>query len=312
MNGMRTRPAIILALAVAGMATPARAAAQAQAWDSLREALASDDWNERHWALQRINRIEGALPPELVTPIIGPLAREAALRPRPGGEDTLTLYVGDGNEVEESYNGLLYGDSVVQISVERSRLQRYMRRRAAGHAASGAAAGVSGLPPPEAWDRANSATVRLAPAAFPQLPAAVHADLEQRHCRIAQAYDDTAPANVVSGAFRRTGEMDWAVLCSRNDTSRILVYWGGAPESPDSLAAESDRSELQGGVGAGIGYSRALGVASPAYIRQHYEWYGGPTPPPLDHEGINDIFLEKASVVFYWYNGRWLRLTGAD
>ncbi len=87
MNGMRTRPAIILALAVAGMATPARAAAQAQAWDSLREALASDDWNERHWALQRINRIEGALPPELVTPIIGLLAREAALRPRPGGED---------------------------------------------------------------------------------------------------------------------------------------------------------------------------------------------------------------------------------
>src|SRR5262249_49110621 len=34
--------------------------------------------------------------------------------------------------------------------------------------------------------------------------------------------------------------------------------------------------------GGAVGYSRALGVASPAYIREHYAAYGGPKPPPLD------------------------------
>jgi hypothetical protein len=40
--------------------------------------------------------------------------------------------------------------------------------------------------------------------------------------------------------------------------------------------------------------------------------YGGPKPPPLDHEGISDIFIGKASVVWYWYRDRWLKLQGAD
>jgi len=32
----------------------------------------------------------------------------------------------------------------------------------------------------------------------------------------------------------------------------------------------------------------------------------------LDHDGINDTFVEHASVVWYWYGRRWLQLTGAD
>ena len=226
--------------------------------------------------------------------------------------DTLTLFTGVGREIDEMYNGHLFQDSVVQFDVERAQLARYTRRRAAGHSDAAAAPETLARPLRDRWDSADAATVRLPPTAFPQLPLAVRSDLERRQCTVPQAYDDTTPANVVSGAFRRAGETDWAVLCSRNDTSRILVYWGGPPGSPDSLASEPDRSQLQGGVGTGIGYSRALGVASPAYIRKHYEWYGGSTPPPLDHEGINDIFVEKASVVWYWYNGHWLSLTGAD
>jgi hypothetical protein len=48
------------------------------------------------------------------------------------------------------------------------------------------------------------------------------------------------------------------------------------------------------------------------FISQHHKRYGGPEPPPLDHEGINDAFVEKASGVWYWYRGKWLRLSGAD
>ena len=42
------------------------------------------------------------------------------------------------------------------------------------------------------------------------------------------------------------------------------------------------------------------------------EGHLGPEPPPIDHQGINYAFIEKASVVLYWYEGQWLCLQGAD
>ena len=51
---------------------------------------------------------------------------------------------------------------------------------------------------------------------------------------------------------------------------------------------------------------------NPKYIQDHYVRYGGPKPPQLDHDGIDDGFDGKASVVRYWYGGRWLQLQGAD
>jgi len=45
-------------------------------------------------------------------------------------DDTLLrLYVGDGDEVEESLNGRLTPDSVIQIAVEARQAKRYVRRR---------------------------------------------------------------------------------------------------------------------------------------------------------------------------------------
>ena len=86
LNRMCRRWMTVWALVAGACIGAGAAAAQTPSSDSLRTALASDDWNERHWALQRINRIPGALPPELVTPVVDLLNREAALRPRPGGE----------------------------------------------------------------------------------------------------------------------------------------------------------------------------------------------------------------------------------
>lgn len=42
-----------------------------------------------------------------------------------------------------------------------------------------------------------------------------------------------------------------------------------------------------------------------------YEAFGGPTPPPIDHDGL-DEYTGKASVVHYWYDGKWLTLQGMD
>jgi hypothetical protein len=61
-----------------------------------------------------------------------------------------------------------------------------------------------------------------------------------------------------------------------------------------------------------LGYSRAIDAVGKDYILKHYEAYGGPKPPPITHHGINDAFVEKASVVRYFYRGKWLELQGAD
>ncbi len=163
------------------------------------------------------------------------------------------------------------------------------------------------------WDRADRTTRRLAPSVFLELPAAVRLDLEQRGCTIPQPFTAKRPENVINGRFMSPDQIDWAVLCSRERTSSILVFPGGAPSAVIDIATELDRHSLQViDGGREIGYSRALGVADAEYIRDHYQRYGGPKPPPLDHDGINDMFIEKGSVVWYWYRGRWLRLTGAD
>jgi hypothetical protein len=45
---------------------------------------------------------------------------------------------------------------------------------------------------------------------------------------------------------------------------------------------------------------------------RHYRAYGGPKPPNIDHQGIDDAFIEKASTTHYFHQGKWLKLTGAD
>jgi hypothetical protein len=163
------------------------------------------------------------------------------------------------------------------------------------------------------WEMADRATVRLAPSAFPELPDAVRRELERRGCLIPQAFSKRTPHNIVRGRFTSSTRKDWVVLCSRRQISSILVFRNGSVASVFELARRPDRDYLQNvGSGGVIGFSRAIGVADPKFIREHYDWYGGPQPPPLDHDGINDMFVLKASVVWYRYAGRWLYLTGAD
>src|ERR1700744_4227940 len=80
----------------------------------------------------------------------------------------------------------------------------------------------------------------LPPATFTELPAPVLHDLEKRHCMIPQTYEARNPENVIHGAFREPGSNDWAVLCSQDGTSTLLVYWNGASAKPAELAAQVD------------------------------------------------------------------------
>ena len=173
------------------------------------------------------------------------------------------------------------------------------------------------------FERADEDTVRLAPDAFDNLPTGIQDELTARGCAIPQTFDASYPLdaegeeqdNVIRGNFTQTGQTDIAVLCSRKRNSSILVFRGGSAVEVDELASEPDAGYLQGIGNGRIGFSRLLGVATPEYIRscfEAFEEHGVPEPPPLDHEGIEDSFLEKASNIWYWYDGKWLDLAGAD
>lgn len=159
----------------------------------------------------------------------------------------------------------------------------------------------------------KNADGHLRPGAFADLPASIRSDLERRGCTIPQTYPDSTPHNVIRGRFTSRDQMDVAVLCAVGSTMTILVFRGGSADSVAELASQPHVDErIPGDTAGNFWHSRAINSADSAYIRIHFERYGGPKPPQIDHEGINDIFVEKASVVWYWNGSHWLRLQGAD
>ena len=103
------------------------------------------------------------------------------------------------------------------------------------------------------------------------------------------------------------------MLCSVGGRSTILVFWaGGVTPAPAELAPADDATFLQGIGNGQIGYSRAISRADTAWIREHAEAYDGPLPKRLDHDGINDAFVEKGSGVLYYEDGVWQGLAGSD
>lgn len=156
---------------------------------------------------------------------------------------------------------------------------------------------------------------RLPVDAFPELPPAIAATLRQMGCTIPQADESPArpsPNNVIRGRFYDAERESWAVLCSVQDTVRLLVFRDAADTKPETLQGglESDWMQTTGPDSAG--FSWAITVADEAKIRWYHSHYGGAPLPPLDHDGIDSHFLEKASVVLYHHRGKWLRLQGAD
>jgi hypothetical protein len=171
----------------------------------------------------------------------------------------------------------------------------------------------------DVWETADRAVLRLAPSAFPTLPAIIKRDLERRNCTIPQpdpaaigpTPDRDRLHNVIHGHFQRGRQTDWAVVCSRNRVSTILVFWGGRANNVSELAERPDAGFLQSGGGDTIEFSRTIAVASEAHIRDYFR-RDEAKPPVLEHAGVEDIFLGKASTVWYWRTGKWVVMGGAD
>jgi len=154
--------------------------------------------------------------------------------------------------------------------------------------------------------------IRLKPREFRQLPASVRRSLDARGCTIPQYPGKLAPHNVITGSFIAKGSRDWAVLCSVDGTSRILVYRNGTASKVDSLARLPDSGFLQPNASGVTEFSRKIEIATPKYIADQAKAYGTAKPANLDHEGIDDGYMDKASTVLFYSRGKWRELQGAN
>jgi hypothetical protein len=159
---------------------------------------------------------------------------------------------------------------------------------------------------------AEQKIIRSSPSAFPQLPAGVTRELEARRCAIPQAASVNKLHNVIRGEFAKKGQFDWAVVCSVGGVSTILVFWNGSATSVAELARSADRNFLQGITSTELGYSRGIGAVGRDVILRRSIAVGVTAPPVVEHQGIEDTFMEKASITYYFCEGKWLQLPGAD
>jgi hypothetical protein len=153
---------------------------------------------------------------------------------------------------------------------------------------------------------------RLRVEDYPELPSAVAMVLRSRHCTIPQPNKDGPARNVIQGKFFGRRQKGWAILCSSSGKSSILVFRNSNDSSPDKIAESPDSQFLIDTWQGGTVYSREISAVDQEFILRHHRAYGGPKPQPVDHNGIDDAFLEKASITWYWQNGKWAQLQGAD
>ncbi len=174
---------------------------------------------------------------------------------------------------------------------------------------------ITSLAPTGAQDQggeASKAIRMLPPASFPELPLPLREALEKRGCRIPQGAWNPKPHNVITGQFIRPDHTDWAVLCSKSGSSAILVFTEGSPERMQSFNLEDDKKYLGKLDDGAMGYARIIAVADRETIPELSDESGGNAPQHPDHDGIEDMFVDKTSVVLYWNSGKWLKLFGGD
>ena len=158
----------------------------------------------------------------------------------------------------------------------------------------------------------QSAVRRLPLSEFPALGREVRYTLGQRGCTVPQEHSGE-PHNIVAGMFTEAGRPEWAVLCSVDATSQILIVDARTGAVADSLERTGDAAWVQSAGEGRWEYSRHLTVLTRAAIA---EWKtdtdGQPIPQPIDHDALQQAFSGKYSVAFYFAGGRWFRMLTGD
>lgn len=143
---------------------------------------------------------------------------------------------------------------------------------------------------------------------FPQLPAAVQAELNRRGCLIPQTYEAHRPENVVNASLERSGSSDWAVLCSAEGAVSLLVFFGDRPAEPFVLASAPETERVQAHDASGVlGFAWGIDPASPEQVHQAQAGLQ-PRPPRLDHDALADTIIDHATVYHFYAKNAWTRV----
>lgn len=156
------------------------------------------------------------------------------------------------------------------------------------------------------------------PGSILSLPAEIRLDLAARQCLIPRyAYNIGAEDHSqAKGHFRSKVTVDYAIVCHipPRKVQNVLVYsrsngaWSGEiiEHGTYDPSPTVDKCEAQ------------VDVATPKDIRFYARSFAPVDPQEsklllrLDHDGINVGICDKASVVYYFSNGKWLQFQGAD
>jgi len=125
---------------------------------------------------------------------------------------------------------------------------------------------------------------------------------------------------VITGAFTTKDVVQWAVVCSVHDTSQILVLDAKNGGVIDSLNRSADVDWIQGNGNSTWLFSRAISTVPMSTLNivpedttgEDVLYYGAFLPKPIDHDGIDQAFLDKASSTFYFAQGKWIKVASSD
>ncbi len=145
---------------------------------------------------------------------------------------------------------------------------------------------------------------RLPVSSFPQLPPNVSAVLIQRGCMIPQTWQAHRPENVIHGSFSRSGAVDWAVLCSINGETSLLVFFAQS-QNPQQLAEWPEQSRLQRHDPSGVlGFNWGIDAATPEQFHDAFTAQDNPPPTP-DHDAVADSVIDQKTIYHLYQQGKW-------
>jgi hypothetical protein len=149
---------------------------------------------------------------------------------------------------------------------------------------------------------------RLSPARMPEIPERVRAVLGARGCLVPQ-YFNGERRNAYGGAFSAKGAAEWAVMCSVNGNSQILIIASLTGAVVDSVALGGDAEAMDQTDGK-WGFTRTFSVfrLGPREIDD----YSKSIPQPVDHDALDIPIFGKASVAHYLARGKWYHVITSD
>jgi hypothetical protein len=154
----------------------------------------------------------------------------------------------------------------------------------------------------------------LKPDDFPTLPASVRQAITSQGCEIPQSSDEAIPHNIIRGQFARTGQFDWAVVCSGKKLSTILVLWGGQARCSKKVWGPFQDEEVSRGIDQGLDavshhYFIRIRTLPAASLMKRGLTHLAVHP---SHDTLEFIWPKSGSSVQYCSGGKWVKLSYAD